>query len=172
MIAAFTASFAQADAISNYFEQYLEDDRFTVVYITGKMFSMISQLDSDDEEFDEFVDVTNKLKGLRILVTDDNEKDSYKFYKEAKAKINTKDEYELLMTVRTKSGSNVEFVVKEKGKKIEELLLISGGKNSSFLLMSFIGDIDLDNISKLSKSIDVDGMEHLDELKKRDKNKN
>lgn len=152
----------QADAISEYFDKYLEDERFTVVYISGKMFSMFSKLDADDENFDNFKQVTQKLKGLRILVTDE---DAYQFYREAKSKINTKKEYELLMTVRTKKGNRVEFVVKEDGDKIDELLLISGGRDHDFVLMSFVGDIDLDEISKLSDSIDIDGMDGLEDLK-------
>lgn len=169
LIAFLTSSFAQADAISTYFEQYLDDDRFTVVYISGKMFSMISQIDSDDEDFDEIQQVTNNLKGLRILVADE---DALSLYKEAKAKINTKSGYELLMTVRTKDKTNVEFVVKETGNKIDELLLIAGGEGQDFVLMSFVGDIDLEHISKLSKSIDIEGMEHLEELEKKEKKNN
>ncbi len=157
-------SFGQADAISEYFDKYLEDERFTVVYVSGKMFSMISKLDSDDEDYDDFKEVTEKLKGLRILISDE---DAYELYREAKSKINTKSEYELLMTVRTKKGNRVEFVVKETGNKIDELLLISGGKAHDFVLMSFVGDIDLDKISKLSDAIEMDGIEDLKELKKR-----
>lgn len=158
------ASYGQADAISSFFDKYLEDERFTVVYISGKMFSMISRLDSDDEDFDEFKEVTEKLKGLRILITDE---DAYNFYQEAINTINTKDGYELLMTVRTKKGNRVEFVVKETGNKIDELLLVSGGKDHDFVLMSFVGDIDLDKISKLSRAIEIDGIENLEELKNR-----
>ena len=157
-------SFGQADAISEYFDKYLEDERFTVVYVSGKMFSMISKLDSTDEDYDDFKEVTEKLKGLRILISDE---DAYELYREAKSKINTKNEYELLMTVRTKKGNRVEFVVKEKDDKIDELLLISGGKEHDFVLMSFVGDIDLDKISRLSDAIELEGIEDLKELKKR-----
>ena len=162
--AALNVSFGQADAISEYFDKYLEDERFTVVYVSGKMFSMLSNLDSADDDYNDFKEVTEKLTGLRVLISDE---DAYELYREAKNKINTKNEYELLMTVRTKKGNRVEFVVKETGNKIDELLLISGGKDHDFVLMSFVGDIDLDKISKLSDAIEMDGMEDLKELKKR-----
>lgn len=164
LVSFLTTTFGQADAISEYFDKYLEDERFTVVYISGKMFSMISKLDSDDDEFDDFKDVTEKLKGLRILISDE---DAYELYREAKSSINTKNEYELLMTARTKKGNRVEFVVKETNNKIDELLLISGGKDHDFVLMSFVGDIDLDKISKLSDAIEIEGIDNLKELKKR-----
>ena len=41
------------------------------------------------------------------------------------------------------------------------------GAGKDFFLMSLIGDIDLNKISKLSKSLDVDGIENLDKLDKK-----
>ena len=55
------------------------------------------------------------------------------------------------------------FLVKDDGPKVKELLLLVGGADS-FVLMSFVGDIDLKQISKLSKSMDIEGLEHLEEL--------
>ncbi len=153
---------AQVDAISQYFEQYMDDERFTVVYISSKMFQMVSKLDIDELEDDDAQDIVNvieDLRGLRILTTEEN---TMAFYKEAKQKINTKG-YEVLMTVRDKGEENVEFLVKENGDKIEELLLLVGGEDD-FALISFVGNIDLDKISKLSKSLDVKGMEHLEKI--------
>lgn len=171
LIAVMFQAQAQADAITKYFDKYLDDDRFTVVYISGKMFSLLSNLDSDDEEADEVLEVAKDLRGLRILVA---EEDGLSFYNEAKSKINTKEGYEVLMTIRDNDGENVEFLVKEKGDVIEELLLLGGGKDEEgeddFFLMSFIGNIDLDKISKISNSIDIDGADHLEKLKDRKKN--
>ena len=157
--------FSQADAITQYFDQYLEDERFTVVYLSPKMFQILGRLDLDeleDEEAAEVMDVVQDLKSLRILTSETN---TLQFYEEAKQKINTKA-YETLMTVRH-DQENVEFLVKENGDIIEELLLLVGG-GESFVLMSFIGNIDLKKISKLAKSVDVDGMEHLKELDNED----
>ncbi len=51
--------------------------------------------------------------------------------------------------------------------EIRELLLIAGGKDSN-VLISIQGLINLKTISKLSKSMKVEGLEHLDQI---DKNK-
>jgi hypothetical protein len=61
---------------------------------------------------------------------------------------------------------NVRFLVKENGPKVKELLLLVGGSDS-FVLMSFVGDIDLKKISQLGKSMDIEGLEHLEELEQK-----
>ena len=162
LVACSAPSFAQTDAISNYFEQYVDDERFTVVYLSPKMFQILGKLDLDeleDKEAAEVMDVVSDLKSLRILTTDEN---TMGFYEEAQQKLDTKG-YDVLMTVRS-DDENVNFLVKDDGGNvIHELLLLVGG-NEDFVMMSFVGDINLKKISKLAKTIDVDGMEHLDKL--------
>jgi len=162
LMAGVSLSNAQSNAISKYFEQYVDDDRFTSVFISPKMFQMFSKLELDeigDEETEMILDVVKDLRGLRILTTDI---DAKSFYKEAKRKIDTK-EYEVLMTVRNQGEENVEFLIKDEGDIIKELLLLVDG-DDEFVLLSFVGNIDLQKISKLSKSMDVKGMEHLDKI--------
>lgn len=144
-----------ASAIDKYFSSYVEDKRFDVVYISPKLFQMIGRLDSkildmdDDAEAKAVLDMAKDLQGLRILTTDETPE---AFYKEAKSKINTK-EYEVLLTVRDKDGDNVEFLIKETNNIIHELLLLSGGQDE-FVLMSFMGNLDLNKISRLAKEIE------------------
>ncbi len=147
----------QTDAITKYFDQYVEDTSFTVVYISPKMFQMISKL-AEDEVEEEMQEVIDNLKGLRVLVTDNN---GMKYYEEAMNKINVK-EYEELMTVRD-GDQNVRFVVKEKGDIIEELLLLVGSPHE-FVMVSFVGEINLDQISKLSHAANINGLEHLEKV--------
>ena len=148
---------AQADAISTYFEKYMDDERFTMVYVSPKMFELVSKVSS--EEMDQDVkDILKDLKGLRILTTELN---SEGFYSEAKKMIDTK-QYEILMTVRDE-GSNIEFLVKEKADIIEELLLLVGGSDE-FVLMSFVGNLNLKKIAKLGETLDIEGVQHLEKL--------
>ena len=144
-----------ASAIDKYFSSYVEDKRFDVVYISPKLFQMIGRIDSkildmeDDAEAKAILDMAKDLQGLRILTTEETPE---VFYKEAKAKINTK-EYEVLLTVRDKDGDNVEFLIKESNNVIQELLLLSGGKDE-FVLLSFMGNLDLNKITRLAKEIE------------------
>jgi hypothetical protein len=144
-----------ASAIDKYFSSYVDDKRFDVVYISPKLFQMIGKIDSkildmeDDAEAKAVLEMAKDLQGLRILTTDETPE---VFYKEAKAKINTK-EYEVLLTVRDKDGDNVEFLIKESNNVIQELLLLSGGKDE-FVLLSFMGNLDLNKITRLAKEIE------------------
>lgn len=152
---------AQPDAISQYFDQYVDDDNFTVVYVSAKMFELLGKLDLeelDEPEAAQAMEVVNTLKGIRVLTT---EVDPMKYYKEAVQKINTND-YELLVSVRDE-GENVRLFVKNQGDIINELFVLVGGEEE-FVLVSLIGDIDLKSVSKIANSIDMKGVEHLEKL--------
>ena len=148
-----TSLFAQEDAISKYFSKYVDNEDFTVVYVSGKMFELINkmELDFDDEEAEAVLAVVKDLKGLRILTT---ENDGLKYYNEALQIINTK-QYETLMTVREGNAENVQFLIKDNGGDIiNELLLLVGGEDDEFVLISFIGQIDLNEVGKLAKAFE------------------
>ena len=152
---------AQTDAIVKYFDKYIDDEQFSVVYISPKMFEIIAKLDIESEDED-VVDVLKNLKGLRILSKKENGAD---FYDEAMDKINT-TEYEELMKVRD-GDENINFWIKEKPgdtNHVQELLMLVGGED--FTLLSFVGNINLNKISKLSSKAGIKGMEHLDKIDK------
>jgi hypothetical protein len=160
------SGFAQDDAISKYFNQYVDDDRFTVVYISPKMFDMFAKMDiqelagEGDKEAKVALEVVKDLTGLRILTTEENPQ---KFYEEALAKLKS-NKMESIMKVRSE-GENVEFFVTDDGgDNIKELLLLVGG--DEFVMLSFTGNINLKKIGKLANMMDVKGAEHLDELEK------
>ena len=151
---------AQQDAITKYFNKYIDDETFNVVYISPKMFSMVSKIEIEDME-PELQEVIASMKGLRILHTEQN---ALQYYNEALKTINT-SEYELLLTARGE-GENVRFMVKDNGDIVEELLMIVGG-DTDFALLSFIGNIDLKKIGKLAKALDIDNMQYLENLDKK-----
>jgi CII-binding regulator of phage lambda lysogenization HflD len=103
------------------------------------------------------------LKGLRILTKEDT-RDSRALYKEAMGMIPVK-EYEELMTVRDKD-KDMKFFIKESGGKISELVMVMGG-NEEFMVMSLFGEIDLKQVSKIGKKMNVDGLENLENVKEK-----
>jgi hypothetical protein len=154
LLAASQPAQAQADAISKYFAKYVDDERFTVVYISPKMFQLFDKMDIDldDEEAMAIKNVVKDLRGLRILVAEEN---TMQLYKEASAAINKK-EYEVLMTVRNKGEESVDFLIKDNGGDIiDELLMVIGGPDE-FVLMSFVGQIDINKISEMAKAFEDD----------------
>ena len=62
-------------------------------------------------------------------------------------------------------NSNVVFLAREENGVIVELLLIAGGSSADDnVLISIQGVIDLENISKLSKGLNIGGMESLEKI--------
>jgi hypothetical protein len=154
------SSFAQDDAIGKFFGKYVDDSRFTIVSISPKMFRLLAKVNWDTVSPD-LKQTVAKLQSLRILNTSTTPEF---FYKEALTRIDRK-EYEELITVRS-SKDNVHFMVKESGDLIHELLMIAVDQDG-FTLMSFVGDIDLDKLSRLSSKMDIKGMENLKNVKRK-----
>lgn len=170
MLVLTSMAFAQDDAISKFFDKYEEDENFTHVTITSRMFGLFANLDVEDEEDKELMDAVSKVKGLKIIGKDDIENSAADaLYKEAFELIPEK-EYDELMTVRDKD-TDMKFLIKEESGVITELVMVMHGDNEFFLL-SLIGDIDLKQISRLSKSMDIDGFQHLKNIDKEDDKEN
>lgn len=156
-----TGLFSQNSAIDKFFSSYENSADFTVVYVSPKMFEMVAKItnDSKDKDVQNIKELVKDIKGLKILNT---KKDPMKYYNEAAKKLPI-NEYEVLLTVKDK-GDNVKFLTKGSGDIVNELLLLVGGADD-FVLMSFVGNLDLNKISKLATKLDLEGAEHLDKLK-------
>ncbi|MEJ7645011.1 MAG: DUF4252 domain-containing protein [Chryseolinea sp.] len=157
------ATYAQ-DAISKFFSKYNTDESFSQVTVSSKMFGLFTNMDADTPEDKEVLNAISKLKGLRIIAKDDA-RVARTLYKEAFTLIPMK-EYEELMSVRDKD-KDMKFLIKESGGKISELLMIMGG-NENFMVMSLFGEIDLKQISRIGKKMNVDGLQHLDKMNKKE----
>lgn len=152
---------AQNDAITRFFNKYAADERFTTVFISPKLFQMVAKIAVDDPEWEQYREVIRDLGGLRIL-SSDNIDNSMKLYQEVFQKL-PKKEYEELLTVRD-GEEHVRFMIRQTGEVISELLLLVAAPDD-FTMISFLGKIDLGKISSLAKSMDIEGIEHLQKIK-------
>ncbi|HLO57597.1 MAG TPA: DUF4252 domain-containing protein [Bacteroidales bacterium] len=156
---------SQAQSIMDkLFDKYSGKEGFTSVYISKYMFDMFrsdENLDAKNQE--DLNHVISKLTGIKILVTDDDPATPtpVNLYQEI-MKVLPSSPYKEVMVVREKD-QNIKFFVKENGNKVAELLMVIGGNDES-VLISIQGDIDMKNISKLAKSMNVEGMQNLEKI--------
>ena len=156
---------AQETPANKFFEKYSGLEGYTSVYITKYMFELFAKISNDDEE-KEFDEITSKLTSIKILTIDSalNAKSNRKFDKELSSLL-PKSDYKDLMIVKD-GKQTVKFLIKEKAGKISEFLMIVYGEGDPVLIF-LEGDIDLKKVSKLSKTMNVNGFEYLDNVDKK-----
>ena len=158
---------AQNKSIDRVFDKYAGMEGFTTVYISKYMFSMFSNLDGvEDKDLKDVQDVFGKLTGIKILAVDDPAVlgEGVNFYDEIMKDL-PRDRYEELMVVKD-SESDVVFLAREENGVIVELLLVVGGEGDSNALIAITGEIDLNTIAKLGQTMDIEGLDELENLEK------
>jgi len=145
-------------AVDKIFEKYAGKEGYTTVVINSFMFKFISNIETNDPDYESFKKATQGIKSIRILTQDG--KGSRAFGKEL---LNTlpRKEYEELMVVK-ESNEEVVFLVREEGGEIVEFLLIVSGDDEDDALIAINGVIDLESISSLASGMELPGMENLD----------
>ncbi|MFN3840075.1 MAG: DUF4252 domain-containing protein [Cyclobacteriaceae bacterium] len=166
-IAAGTGVYAQSEAISKFFNKYATDDSFTTqVTVSAKMFNLFTNMDADSPEDKEVLDAISKLKGLRIIGKE-NTSDARNLYKEAFGIISA-GQYEELMAVRDKDKDMKFYIMEKTPGKISELVMLSGN-GQDFMLLSLFGEIDLKQVSRIGRKMNVEGLEKLEKVEEKKK---
>ncbi len=146
--------------------------------VESEMFKLMAQfdLDSDDPEFNEIKSIVDNLKELRIYMTDNTDSGN-KMKSIVQSYISTNNMVKL-MSVKEDNQSFTFHMKKGSGEgKIRELvMLIDGGlpdnvgsgspmdKETIFLIIS--GDIDMSQISKITKQLSIPGQEQIEKATK------
>ena len=148
--------------ISSTFSDYEENENYTRVSISKKMFSLIAGIDAEDPEEKELIETVSKIDGLKIIVADSSENPSA-MYKETMGRLPKR--FEELMTVDDKNEKIV-FMIDEKDGKVAELIMVL--KGDEFVLLDLYGEIDLNQIASVSKKMNIEHMEKLEQIEKED----
>ena len=166
-------------AQKNIFEKYSDDADVTYVSIKPKMFQMIAKMgiNVEDAEAKAYMDMVKSITSFKTIVTD-NKTISADISKWVKSRSGGLEE---LMEVKD-DGTEVKFYVKE-GKDadhVKELLIYVNGidkmmddkieingkeRKIETVVVSLTGDIDLNEISKLTDKMNIPGGSHLDKNK-------
>ncbi len=162
-------------AQKNIFEKYSDNPDVTFVSIKPKMFQMIAKMgiDVEDAEAKSYIDMVKSITSFKTIVTD-NKSIAADISKWVKSRSGSLEE---LMEVKD-DGTEVKFYVKE-GKDsdhVKELLIFVNGvdkvmkesieingeqRKIETVVVSLTGDIDLNEISKLTGQMNIPGGEHL-----------
>jgi len=154
-------SWAQSKAVDKLFEKYSGQEGFTSVVITKYMFGLFSKIETTED--DDYMNMIKDLNNIKILSAPGSDVSGINFYKEVMESL-PKKEYDELMVIKD-GDKDIKFLVKEKNDKIVELLMLIGGSDEN-VLVSITGIIDMKTIAKLSKSMNIEGMENLEKIEK------
>ncbi|MCD7900300.1 MAG: DUF4252 domain-containing protein [Bacteroides sp.] len=139
--------------IADFQKKYEKDAEFTIVNITSKMFQLIGSMATTEEQ-----SIIKDLDGLRVITT---EKNAEKHYKNAMKMVNSWD-YEELMSME-ESTEKMRMFTQEKDGLISSLIIVTiDGKE--FSLIGISGNIDLKKVASLSKTLNIDKLDKLDEI--------
>ncbi len=161
------------------FDKYSDNSEVTYVSIKPKMFQMIAKMGIDENDADAkaYMDMVKSITSFKTIVTDSKviSADISKWVKSRSSAL------EGLMEVKD-NGTEVKFYVKE-GKDVDhvkELLIFVNGfdkimkesieingeqRKIETVVVSLTGDIDLNEISKLTDKMNIPGGKHLDKKK-------
>jgi len=149
---------AQGSPADRLFEKYSGKEGYTSVFISRYMFSLFSNLETADKEIE---DVFSRLTGIRILASDKKMEAGVNFFDEIMKDLPS-GVYQELMVVREKD-QDFKFLIRETDGIINELLMVAGGVSNNALI-SIQGNIDLNTISRLSRSMKIDGLDALEKI--------
>lgn len=146
--------------ISTTFSDYESNENYSRVSISKKMFSLMANLNPEDEDEKELINTVSNLDGLKIIVADSSANPE-KLFKESMGRMPKR--FEELLTVNEKDEKII-FMIDEKDGMVSELVMLLKS-NDQYVLLDLFGKIDLKQISNLSRKMNID---HLDKLEKID----
>lgn len=148
------------------FDKFEDIEGVTSVIVNQKAFSLMSKIGSESDE--EYLSLIQNIESLKVFATESGEV-SKKMEAEVKNYLKSANLEELM---RVKDGdSNVTIYVKE-GKSedyVKELFMfVKGGSDidKESVIISLTGNIDLNQIAKLTDKMDLPGGEHLKQANK------
>ncbi len=154
--------FAQSNDIVNLMDDLEGKEGVTSVVVTKKMFELFTKTTDIEVEGQSMNDIISGLDELKIISVG-NWQPAAKNLKNQVNAIIKRDKFETLMKV-VEHDERAEVYVLENNDVIKHLLMfVEDDNDSAYQLISITGIIDLENISKLSGTLNLDGLQYLDE---------
>lgn len=142
---------SQSDDLTTFVNKYRNDKDFSFAFLSKDMFDVAFQTKIDDSDLKKLHQVIRNIGSLTILVNEQTTQ-SRALYREATDAIPAQ-EFEEILAV--KDGSDrVRIWGKEENSVLTNLVLLVGTENE-FVLISFAGALELNNLSALAGMFDA-----------------
>jgi len=162
--------FAQNTTIFDKFEDY---DEVTTVVVTQQAFKMLQKVSSNSKEGQEFQQLVSGLNDLKIYTTEnskiaDEMRATFNKYLKAKKlselmRINDQDAHVKIYVRQGKDEDHVsEFLM-----LVDELNTQGSKGDKQLVVISLTGDIDLNNISKITNNMNIPAGKYLEKAEKK-----
>jgi hypothetical protein len=149
------------------FDKYENQEDVSAILVNKKMFSLLSNVNANDKETQQYINLIKKLDDLKVFVTSNNKKSS-DMKADADNYSKTAGLNELMRL--NEAGKNVKIYVKPGAteSEVKELLLfMDGAGKEESVLMSITGAINLNEISALTDKMKLPGGSVLKKLGKK-----
>lgn len=159
------------------FDAFEDMDEVSSVVINKRAFKLLAQIDVDagDKEAKEYMNMIQNLSSLKVFATE-NAAVAAQMKSKVNSYLKSSSQLSELMRVKDKDA-NVKIYIKEGRNEdhVTELFMFVDGiskhmdgeeRKPEAVIVSITGDIDLNQISKLTKEMNIQGGEHLKNVKK------
>lgn len=141
------------------FDVFEDIDDVTTVSVSQSMFRLMAKFGGSSPENQEYFDMVETLKGLKVYVTENTQVAS-DMKKVAESYIKSQNLIELMRV--KEADSNVIIYVHEGRDEdhVEELLMLVQEEGQA-VIMSLTGDIDLNQVALLTEKLNVPGASNI-----------
>lgn len=158
--------------VSAQFDSYEDEKEVTSVVVTKNMFKLLAQIEieTDDPEVKDYMEMVNSLDNIKVFITEDKDVGA-RMKADVQKYVSSSSGLDELMRVKD-DGKNVKFYSKQGSDEshVSELLMFLDGEmdgKEGTVVMSITGNIDLKQISKLTKELNVPGSDELKNVEKK-----
>ncbi len=153
------------------FSKYADMKGVSSMVMTNEMFKLLADIDfeSEDPEVKRYIQLIENLEDIKVLSTKDSGISS-KMQQDVKSYL-TSSSMKELMSFKD-DDKEVKFYSKPGSRKgsVSQLFMFLNGMEEGepmTVIMSITGDIDLKEVSKLAKDLEVPGAEQLEKVEEK-----
>ncbi len=158
-------SLSAQTAIDDLYKRYAGKEGFTSINISPEMFGMLSGFDTNDssEHAQEAQNVMEQLTGLKMLVYEAEDGAINDAFMDELKELSSVKGYSEMMSVDSEDEV-IKFLAKkgEDGRVSEMLMIVM--EEDEAVVMSMTGSLDMKSIQQISNSLDIEGMEKLEDI--------